>query len=149
SGTQTKESTMVKPQGNPVAEYVERWIRGESIAALSCEMGVKRPKLRRAIMKAVGGKDRYRELRSQRAGGSSKLIPRRRESEGPLIDDSDVPVIPHARGWKSRIVYVNRYSTSVFIDPNGVEYVRARPNEKADLIVDLDQDSVYKGLGKV
>lgn len=141
---------MTKAQRNSVAEYVERWIRGESIATLARESGMKRSKLRRELMKAVGGKDRYRELRSQGAGGSSKPIPRRRESEGPLIDDSNVPVIPHARGWKSRIVYVNRYSTSVFIDPNGVEYVRARPNEKADLIVDLDLSSkIYKGLGKV
>ena len=59
---------MIKVQRNSVAEYVERWIRGESIAALARELGVKRSKLRRELMKAVGGKDRYRELRSRERG---------------------------------------------------------------------------------
>lgn len=139
---------MAKTQRNSVAEYVERWIRGESLAVLARESGMKRSKFRRELTKAVGGKERYRELRSQGAGGSSKLAPRRRGSGGPLIDDSGVPVIPNARGWKSRIVYVNRYSTSVFIDPDGVEYVNARDNEKADLIVDFDLEGKGYKLGK-
>src|SRR5690606_19651340 len=131
---------MIEAQGSSVAEYVERWIKGTPLAALAKELGMKRSKLRRELTKAVGGKDRYRELREKGAGGSSTppTVGKRALEESP-VDDSGVPVIPHTRGWKSRIVYVNRYSTSVFIDPNGVEYVNARDNEKADLIVDFTQ----------
>ena len=133
-----------------MTEALERWKRGTPLAVLAKELGMRKSALRRQFVKAVGGKEQYRELRKGGAGGSSTPPPPR-ALEAPPIDDSGVPAIPNARGWKSRIAYVNRYSISVFIDPNGVEYVQARPNEKADLIVDFDQDEKWGTckLGKV
>lgn len=65
------------------------------------------------------------------------------EAGEPLVNDAGVPTIDSAlvsAGWKSRIFYIDHLhkdgalSTSIFTSPQGVEYVHARPNEKADLI---------------
>lgn len=65
------------------------------------------------------------------------------------VSDEGVKTITDTRtadGWTSRMMFVNKVPVPVFKSPEGVEYVQAHGNEKADLIVD-HRLSRHKGLG--
>lgn len=135
---------------------VEDWKRGSSIAELARTTGLSRSNLRRTITKAVGGKHAFAQLRQAGAGGSTKRDQKaRRLTGGPdnvSIDPPDIPVIHSAKlsdGWKSRMITIARQSRSVHIDPDGVEYIVARANERADLIYRFDKNHKHAGLPDV
>lgn len=55
------------------------------------------------------------------------------------IDDSKAPVITGAKyseGWTSRMERIGSESVDVITSPDGVDYVLAKSNERADLIID-------------
>lgn len=167
-----KKKKEKKAPDTPLGRAVERWKSGESFGDLAKELGMARSAFRRELTAAVGGKTKFRELREAGAGGSKAAFGgkrgggrrRKQGEEGTVsfIDDRGVPVIGRTKtedGWKSRVLYVNVggaplkdadsylpfVSESVFTSPEGEEYVIARPNEKADLIV----KGTTKGLGDI
>lgn len=153
-----KTKTKVKKEASSLiaADIIERWKNGEALNVLAEVAGLKRSRFRRELTKAVGGKEKYQELRASGAGGTAKAVGRRsRNGNGAsapaAIDDSNVKRITKTRfadGWKSRVIYVDKVSTSVFTSPKGNEYVVAKGNEKADLIFQPKGDR-SKGLDPV
>lgn len=120
-------------------DIIERWKSGEALNDLAEVAGLKRSRFRRELTKAVGGKEKYQELRAAGAGGSAKAVgrPSSNGASAPTVDDSKVKRISKTRledGWKSHVIYVDKVSVSVFTSPKGNEYVIAKGNEKADLI---------------
>jgi hypothetical protein len=137
---------------------LERWKKGEQLHALSAASGIKRSKLRRVLIAAAGGKDAFRALRAQGAGGRAEPFGGKRRTAGaPSIDDSQVKHVKSSkrwtcrREWEPRIVTIKgkdkdgrrvegkhawrELKAMIFISPKGNEYVQALGTEKADLIV--------------
>jgi len=88
--------------------------------------------LREALFVVLGSKEAYFALLEQRLGPQ-------RAAGIPQVSDADVPVNTSSRcteGWSGATMDVHGQSHDVVIDPEGVEYVRAQANERADLIVD-------------
>lgn len=91
--------------------------------------------LRKALTQVLGGKEAYRQM-------MDAVIGPRREAGGPIIpkpSDDDVPVIGSTKykdGWHTRTMRVHAEDIPVFVSPDGDEYVHAKGNERADLIVD-------------
>lgn len=163
------------PSG-PDAELFERWKNGTTIHELVSETKMSRSSMRKLLTKAAGGKDKFKELRAQGAGG--KVEPfggkrasggrrRKKASDGTTIspDDEGLPVIHSARkseGWSNRsvlrgkVVNVDKVGPVqwretvhlVHVAPDGTEYVRAQPNEKADLLYVMDTLGVTVRLRK-
>lgn len=123
----TKEEDMLDQR------TIDDFKAGTPIAELSRQTGLKRGKLRRMLKKSLGGSLPTREIKR----------------EGPVVSDKEVEVLPHAKGWKSRVIYVHvggpqlkgtdiyapYVSESVFTSPDGEEYVIAKNSERADLLI--------------
>lgn len=128
-------------------EAFAKWKDGAHLAELAAELGWRRSKLRKEITRAVGGKDVYRKLRADGAGGQMELFGGRRASATYAPpDDSRVPVIHRAllkKGWKLDRVFPAGLTVDVHVSPEGKRYIEAKPTEKADLIYD---SSRVKGL---
>ena len=61
-----------------------------------------------------------------------------------------MPVITSSKlseGWKLRSIIVGSRTTDVVVSPYGIEYIRAKDNERADVIVDHTKGK-YKELGQ-
>lgn len=137
---------------DPIKLFAERWQRGEKLPALAAEAGFKRGKFRRMLTAALGGKDTFRALRAQGAGGARA---REAATSGPRIDDSHVPMTvgctksdgwTSERTWRPTLVSIKladgkanvasrELVQTVHISPTGVPYVVAADTEQADLIV--------------
>lgn len=135
------------------------WRSGVSIAELVVTYKLTRSQCRRRLTDAAGGKDKFRELRSQGAGGTASPSGRResggrRESDPgiirpPVVDDSKAKRVKSMKGWKSFNIYkkvlveIKGLGTvpwreqllTIYQSPKtGRRYVKARDNEPADLI---------------
>ena len=67
-----------------------------------------------------------------------------------VMDDSEVRVIFSAlfsKGWKSKAIRIGGTAMDVITDPDGEEFVLARANERADLIIDHTED--HPEVGRV
>lgn len=155
-----RKKQKAKTEDDPI---VARWKAGDSLATLSTDLqvdGWTRSKLRRHITQKVGGKEAFRKLRDEGAGGSTALFGGKkgrptRTAEVRLDEDKNVERISHARkidGWGMETIYVDVGGPAlkdadvylplvpqcIHISPEGVEYVVAKTIEKADLIVEVE-----------
>jgi len=123
---------------SPLAQAFASWQAGVPLNEVAKTIGLKRSKLRRAFTQLAGGRDAFKQLRSAGAGGERKMpagFGKGRPAGVPVaqMDDSKVPVITealHAEGWRNH----SRGSLYIMVDPQGVEYIAANGNERADLI---------------
>jgi hypothetical protein len=148
--TERKRATLNGSYDGPITlDIIALWEKKTPINELAKRAGLKRGKFRRELMRALGGQNEYQKKRKEGAGGEVRT---KGSSLPSGIDDSDVKRISKTRyvdGWRSEILYVNvggkalqdskagympLVSESVFISPNGTKYIRAKGNEKADLI---------------
>lgn len=126
---------------NVIAEMMA----GVKIADLVHRTGMKRGKLRRTIIRKMGGKASYDKARNT-------IVKTTKQTGTTKAMDKNVPTIASARiedGWTLDTIFVNyggpklkgcdeydpRVSESLIIDPDGNEYVIAKPGEAADLLV--------------
>jgi hypothetical protein len=120
------------------AMALDEWKSGkQGMAALANKYGVKRGALKRAIVKAVGGKAKFKAMRDQGAGGTAEPFGGKRGVRVPVeVSDAKVPTVTRkqTKGWTSRSAMIGGVPTTVIIDANKVEYVPAMTNERADLI---------------
>lgn len=148
-------------------EIAERWKAGASIRDLVAEFKITRSQCRKIITAAVGGKDAFRQLREQGAGGSVRAFGEKNgRSPIPRADDTNVKRLT-SRGWTSRrlrearrvrlkeipSINVGAYdgpvmvpTATIFISPKGREYVACSANEKADVIVVVPKDRRIPGV---
>lgn len=118
------------------------WQGGAHISDLSSKTGVKRSKLRRLLIGLAGGKEAFKKMRADGAGGQVELFGGKRAQPGARIgiDDAKVPVIKHCKlsaGWQFRLERTaNPGNIPIHTSPDGIEYVTAKSTERADLIVD-------------
>lgn len=128
-------------------DLVQRWKDGGRIPGLKQHMTEKLGRevsagtTRFWIIKHLGGNRAYLEAAAVRdeAHPRPKLMPPRRNGGGAVavIDDSNVPVVTAmllSKGWKLESLTVAHYRHDVFVSPEGVKYVVAKGNEKAELI---------------
>lgn len=119
----------------------KRWLAGERISELAAEAGVRRSVVRRRIQKAVGGKERFRELRAQGAGGTTEPFGGKRPEPRAVSDEKVKRIKAGAIKWKAgtrRLISGKKYEdVNTIIHPKtGEEYVSAGASERADLIVE-------------
>lgn len=133
----------------------ERYSAGASLREIADEHETTRSKMLSAICKALGmTRADWNAVR----GGSRNSSSATRAAPVANIDDSDVPRITSTRyadGWRmrkhgGRVIDTDMGSyregaVDVYISPQGVEYVRARANERADLI--REWTARERGLG--
>lgn len=147
------ENEVKKVKG--VAEHFERWKSGTPMSELLRELGVKRRELKQKFAKLAGGKDALEALRAAGAGGAAfgGKSGGGRTKEVVLADDSKVKKIKSSKNWTSEYVYEPKIvrikmpdksmanfpwremKAHIFVSPKGNRYVEAKPMEKADLLV--------------
>lgn len=149
-----------------VPDVAAQWKAGTTIGALAAEfrktyanLTLKqcRAQVRKAITAAVGGKEQFRTLRAQGAGGTraafgGQRARRSRSGDGTptraaRLDDASVPTITSCKksdGWTSRHHPAN-YDVYIHTSPDGIDYVRASAQERADLLV----QPVDRSLGTI
>lgn len=138
-----------------VADLLTQWRAGGRLPALGkiATEALGRPiapvSVRGWIVKELGGEEAYRTEFNKREESHPrpKLVPPTRtprapgEPAAPAIDDSTVPVITNTKmgpgGWQLTSITVAQVRHDVFVNPEGVKYVKAKGNEQADLIVEL------------
>lgn len=145
-----------------VQPFHERWLKGESLAALHVEAMAagfqgKRGKFRRAFIALAGGKANWQQQRDAGAGGTREPFGGKRAAPGPKLDDSQVkrltPKTGRLKGWTFHLVRepvnikvkdadgaahgatVWQPVATVYTSPSGNDYVNAKHSEKADLII--------------
>jgi hypothetical protein len=86
-----------KVAANVDKQIAEEWRAGQTIGQLAAKYNKKRSQIRRSITVVVGGKDKFRELRSSGAGGTHVPFGGKRSNgrtrEAIALDDSKVPVL--------------------------------------------------------
>lgn len=86
-----------KASSAPYGAEFERWKNGTQLSTLATELKVKRSKLRRAFQQHAGGKDAFKKLRTEGAGGTTLPFGGKRSAGRTkidiAIDDSKVPVL--------------------------------------------------------
>jgi hypothetical protein len=122
----------------------ERWNKGTQLSVLASELGVRRSKLRRGFQMLAGGKDKFRELRANGAGGTAEPFGGKRATGGRtkvVIANDDAKAIQLTReeakteGWKTNgWLRTALGSFPILEGPDGTQYVVAKATEKADLI---------------
>jgi len=150
-----KSSTGQSPED---AKIVEDWKNGVTIAQIRSRTGKKRSQIRKILEDGVGGKQKFKEFRTQGAGGSRSSGRRGRgrsieqEQLPPdhfIVPDFGVPRITSAKlsdGWKYHLIKTGYDSDGhpewkgVHTSPEGIQYVFASPNEHADLVYDCGKD---------
>jgi hypothetical protein len=140
----TKKPTPSAPAAkaeNPYTEAFRRWSEEKAqISVLASEMSIKRSKLRRVLIAMAGGKDGFRKLRNEGAGGSAepfggkRAVGRTRETIA--ADDSKVLRLGRGErtGWTHEWTTTPTGKAPVPIDPEGRRYVKCGPTERADVI---------------
>lgn len=160
--SKTKTPEKEKRAKDPLTEA---WLGGTPIKDLVAEFGKTRSQIRRHLTEAVGGREKFRALRAQGAGGQTELFGGKRAASGSsLPDDAKVKRIygtplkkeGRPRGWKvewhAPFTRTERGDLrdaldkrDVYISPTGERYVEAGSTERADLIV--DHNKKVPGLG--
>lgn len=106
--------------------------------------------LRAALRELLGGKAPYEAMMAQakeaRRPPEREKVPRSRRTRSAtgavVMDDAEVPIVfstKTADGWGSSTLRVRDRTEDVITSPEGVSYVRARANERADLITDFSK----------
>lgn len=124
-------------------DVVQEWKDGGRMSELASKHGVKRGALKRAIIKAVGGKVAFKKLRDDGAGGQMELFGGKRAEGGAKTwDDSKAIVTRYTdkdnKKWKGGSVQVpsghSYESRPTITSPKGVTYILAQANERADMV---------------
>lgn len=162
----TKSKKAAKPSGPSFLDYFNRWVAGEQLAKLAEEAGMKRSKFRRNVIQQAGGKDGFKQLRSEGAGGRHEpgANLKRRASGAPLVSDKGVKVVSSSkrwsleRDWRPVVVRVKdsngdektmrwrECKAVIYVSPSGNRYVRAAGNERADLIMKIKISDVSTSM---
>lgn len=159
------------------SKLIEDFKAGMSVADIARALEQPRRQVRRALVKAVGGKSKYAALREKGAGFGATVSKKEKKGKDRIpmdrrikkMVDKDVKngakVIsgtPYAKGWKGKTLWlyvggprlkgVDRYepyiSDTLIISPKGNEYVMAQDNERADLIV-ISKKKIHRGIGPI
>jgi len=134
----------------------DRWKAGTPLAQIAREHSVRRRVVKMAFRELAGGREAFAKLRASGAGCQVAFNGKRAKplvkGEAPVMDDSKVRHVSHQARvdgkWGHRYELVKGKRVLVMIDPKGVEYVQARPIEKADVIFDYKKDGWdYGALG--
>jgi len=135
-------------------KFLPRFREGATLPTGAKEAECAPASLRGAIIKMIGmaeyqsimsgrKQDRYeakaKRMEERRQLRRTSPRPKTTAPAIPTVSDEGVPMIPstkYADGWRTRSISVHGEDIPVFDSPDGLRYIHAKGNERADLLVD-------------